>query len=384
MNPGSTASLMRTLSPLVKLATGALVIVALSKAQMVLIPIAFALVLSFILSTPLKWLQRWMPSWAGLTLVMLVTVGSIGGLTFLLTNQLNDLTTQLTQYTESMRKKVTSAQQGGGGAVDRMQVMFKRITERVATEEDGRNIAVHFEPAKLSAVEHLLGLVQPLAEPVMMSLFVLVLCAFLLARRDDVRNRLIRLVGPANVTSTTHALDEGGQRISRYLLGEVMISAGFALAAGLGLFLIGIPHAALWGGLAGAARFVPYLGVFVSTLVPAMLAFALFPGWRATLMTVGLLGGLTLVANFAVEPLVIGRRTGVSSIALLVSALFWGWLWGPVGLVLATPLTLSLGVLGRHVRELRFLAVIVGDEQALETEVSHSSTDPKPRGLSTV
>jgi predicted PurR-regulated permease PerM len=367
---GGSASLAKTLSALAKLATAALVIAALSMGRVVLMPIAFALVLSFILSSPMRWLQHRIPRWMALSLAMLVTIGLLGGVAYVLATQMDDLATQLGKYTDSMHRKLAAIQQGGRGPFDRAQAMFAKVTEGLAATADPHNVAVHVVPSEVSPLEHLITLAQPLAEPLVTVFFVLVLCAFLLARRDDVRNRLIRLVGPSNVTSTTRALDEGGQRISRYLLGQTMINVGFGVVVGFGLFWIGIPHAALWGGLAGLARFVPYLGVFISTLIPALLAFALFPGWNRTLLTVGLLVGLDAATNFAIEPLVIGHRTGVSSIALLISALFWAWLWGPLGLVLATPLTVSLSVLGRHVRAMRFLAVMLGDEQALGTEIS--------------
>jgi hypothetical protein len=181
---------------------------------------------------------------------------------------------------------------------------------------------------------------------------------------------LIRLVGTANVTMTTRTLDEGAQRITRYLLDQTMINAAFGAVIGIGLYLIGIPYAALWGAVAALARFVPYLGAVASMLMPATLAFAIFPGWSQTLLTMGLFVGMDVITAYAIEPLLIGHRTGVSSIALLTSALFWTWLWGPLGLVLATPITVSLAVLGRHVPDLQFLAVLLGDDQVIGTDIS--------------
>jgi hypothetical protein len=192
----------------------------------------------------------------------------------------------------------------------------------------------------------------------------------MIGRRDDLRNRLINLVGTSNVTLTTHALDEVEQRVTRYLRDQALINAIFGAVVGTGLYFIGIPYAVLWGALAALARFVPYLGAIASMLMPTALAFAIFPGWSRAILTMGLFAGMDVITAYAIEPLIIGRRTGVSAVALLISAFFWGWLWGPMGLALAIPITVSLAVLGRHVPELQILAVLLGDDQVIGTEIS--------------
>jgi hypothetical protein len=171
------------------------------------------------------------------------------------------------------------------------------------------------------------------------------------------------------VTLTTRALDEAGQRISRFLTHQSAINAGFGVVIALGLFAIGIPYAPLWGFLVAILRFVPFVGTALAMLLPGLLAFAQFDGWWRMLATLGLFLGLDALAAYVVEPIVIGRKTGVSSMAMLVSAVFWSWLWGPVGLVLSTPLTVCLAVLGKHVPRLEYLAVLLGDEPALEAEI---------------
>jgi predicted PurR-regulated permease PerM len=209
-------------------------------------------------------------------------------------------------------------------------------------------------PARVSRATHLWDLIRPLAEPVISGLFVLVLCMSMLGRRDDLRNRLIRLVGRGSEASTIRVLDEGAQRITRYLRDQTGINAIFGGVVGLGLYFIGIPCFVLWGAFAALARFVPYLGAIASMLVPAALAFALFLG-------------TDVVTAFALEPVLIGYRTGVSSVGLLVSAFFRAWVWGPVGLALAIPVTVSLVVLGRNVPGLGFLAVLLEDDPAVDT-----------------
>jgi predicted PurR-regulated permease PerM len=355
---------------LARLATATLVVAILSIGRPVLVPIAVAGVLAFLLAPPLRWLQRFLPRLVALALVVGAALGVLGSAAFVLATQLADLTTQLGKYTESMRRKLAALQASAGGPLARVEAMLARVTEGLEKGDAPGVVPVHVVSSDLSPAARLWELVGPLAEPLITVLFVVVLTVFMLAQRDDLRNRLIRLVGPGHVTATTRTLDDASQRITRFLLDQTMINATFGVVVGLGLFFLGIPYAALWGALAALARFIPYLGAIGSMLMPAALAFALFPGWSHTLATVGLFLGMDVITAYAVEPLLIGRRTGVSSIALLVSALAWTWLWGPIGLALATPVTVSLAVLGRHVPALRFLAVVLGDDQVIGMEVS--------------
>ena len=369
MDLGTTASVTRAVSLIAKAVAVLLLLLVLSRARTVLLPITLAAVLAFILTAPMKWLQRYLPRVPALALVMLLAVGSLGTAGYVIADELDDLTTQLGKYTESMRLKV-AALDTGRGPLARLEVMFARVTEGLGERAEPGNTSVELVPARLNPVERLWAVVEPLAEPLITALFVLVLCAFMLGQRDDLRNRFIRVVGPANVTFTTRALDEGAHRITRLLLDQTMINGAFGVVAGLGLWAIGIPYAALWGVVAAFARFVPYLGPLAAMLMPAALAFAIFPGWSHALITIGLFLGLDGLTAYVIEPVLIGHRTGVSSIALLVSALLWTWLWGPLGLMLATPITVSLVVLGRHVPSLQFLAVLLGDAQVIGTEIS--------------
>lgn len=369
MEPAGAASLSRSLSIFAKLATAALIVAVVGLARPVLMPIAFAGVLAFILSAPMRWLRHRMPKLPALALLMLLTVSVLGSATYVIAVQLNDLTTQLGTYTESMRRKL-AALHGGDGPLARVEVMIARVTEGLEQQVESVSVPVQVMPAQISPVARSWGQLEPLAGPLMTVLFVLVLCIFVLGQRDDLRNRLIRIVGTRNVMATTRTLDEGAQRVMRYLLTQTMINAAFGTAVGVGLYVIGVPYAALCGVIAALARFVPYLGAIASLLLPSALAFAVFPGWTEMLFTVGLFVGVDVLVAYAIEPLVIGHRTGVSPIALLVSVGFWTWLWGPAGLVLATPITVALAVLGRHVPDLRLLSVLLGDDQVIGTEIS--------------
>jgi len=193
---------------------------------------------------------------------------------------------------------------------------------------------------------------------------VIVLVIFMLIQREDLRNRLIRLVGYGSLTVTNQALEEAGQRISRYLLMQTIINSSFGLAVGFALYLIGLPYAILWGFLAMALRFVPYIGPFAAAMMPSALSLAVFEGWYWPMVVAGLFLALELLINMVLEPLLYGESAGVSGVGLVVAIAFWTWLWGPVGLVLATPLTVCVVVLGKYVPGMDFIGVLISDRSA--------------------
>jgi cell division inhibitor SulA len=197
----------------------------------------------------------------------------------------------------------------------------------------------------------------------------LVLVVFMLLKRENLRNRLIRLIGHGRMTVTTKALDDAGQRISRFLVMQLIVNASFGLVLGLGLLLIQVPHALLWGFLAALLRYVPYLGSWVTAGVLILFSLAFFPGWVQPCLVVALIVVLDLVTGNVVEPRLFGHSMGVSEVALLVAAAFWAFLWGPIGLVLSSPLTVCLVVLGKYVPQLEFLDVLLGDEPSLDTDI---------------
>jgi hypothetical protein len=200
---------------------------------------------------------------------------------------------------------------------------------------------------------------------------VIVLVIFMLIYREDLRNRLIRLIGYGRLTVTTKALEEAGDRISRYLLMQTIINASFGLAIGSAFFLISLPYAVLWGFLAAVLRFIPYAGAFAATVMPSALSLAVFDGWLWPILVVGLFVALELLNNMVLEPLLYGESAGVSKVGLLVAIAFWTWLWGPVGLVLATPLTVCVVVLGKYVPGLDFIGVLMSDQPAMESNMSY-------------
>jgi hypothetical protein len=217
-------------------------------------------------------------------------------------------------------------------------------------------------------VQDLRELLGPLAEPAETAAIVIIFTLFMLIKREDLRNRAIRLAGKGQLNIMTQAFDDASRRLSRYLLMQFLVNAGYGLIFGGALYFIGVPHALLWGVFAGLLRFVPYVGSPIAAALPIAMALAVFPGWREAGLTFGAFVILELTVANVVEPLLYGAHTGISSLAILVAAVFWAMLWGPVGLVLSTPLTVCLIVLGRHVPQLDFLEVVLGDEPVLLPE----------------
>jgi hypothetical protein len=208
----------------------------------------------------------------------------------------------------------------------------------------------------------------PLSGPLETAIIVIIFTLFMLVKREDLRNRVIRLAGRGQLSVMTQAFDDASRRLSRYLLLQFLVNAGYGSLFGVGLYFIGVPHALLWGVVAAFLRFVPYIGTFVGAALPIAMAIAVFPGWRQAGLALGAFVLLELTVSNLLEPLLYGAHTGISSLAILVAAVFWATLWGPVGLILSTPLTVCLVALGRYVPQLKFLEVVLGDEPALPPE----------------
>jgi predicted PurR-regulated permease PerM len=349
----------------------ALVFAGLYWLQAVLIPIALAILLTFLLSPAVGALQR---RGLGRVPAVLVTVvlalSVLGGIGWTLTRQLVTLADELPQYSLNIHQRIADLRGASkGGSVEKVQKTVEDVVGEIQkTDKPGvtrqKPIAVVLEPPSILA--HLPTLLQALASAVVVT----VLMIFMLLERRELRDRVILLIGYRRLTATTRALDEAGARISRYLLMQSTINGGFGVAVGLGLFLIGVPYAVIWGVLAAALRFIPYVGSFVAALLTLALSLAVFPGWLQPALVVGLFLLLDLVV-MVVEPWLYGQSAGVSQVALLIAVIFWTWLWGPVGLLLATPLTVCLIVLGKHLPALGFIVVLMGDRPVIESKARY-------------
>ncbi len=359
----------------------ALIATFLYVAREVLIPIALAILLSFVLSPVVRLLERChLPRSLSVVAVVLIAFGVIFALGSLLVSQVNQLAADLPSYRSTLSDKIKSVRgvAGGSGTLERASEVLKDLSKEIeAPKPDAsgatsrlpgltsKPIPVEVRQPEASALQTFVALITPLVNPLAMTGIVVIFVIFILLQREDLRSRLIRLAGAHDLQKTTLAIDEAGYRLSRLLLAQLALNAGFGLIIGLGLWLIGVPSAPLWGILAMALRFVPYIGAVIAAILPLIVAAAVGEGWSMVLWTAALFLIVEPLTGHVIEPMLYGHSTGLSPVAIVVSATFWTWLWGPIGLVLATPLTICLVVLGRHVERLEFLEVILGNEPAL-------------------
>ena len=357
--------------PFYWLATLALVIVGLSHAQAVLVPLALSVLIAFALTPAVRTLARRLGHPVAVAIVVILALLAVASFGYLLERQLVELSTQMTRYSKAMSGKLAVLRGNETGGLSGLTKTIDNLAAQLdhTTTAAVEATPVEVQPARATALERFNETIAPVLRPLADFVVVLVLVIFLLSSRGDLRDRFIRLAGKRNISLTTRTLDEAGQRIGRFLIVQSAINGGFGVAISLGLWLIGVPFPGLWGFLAAVLRFVPFLGTLLGMLLPAALAFAQLPGWSHAVAVIAVFLGLDSIVGYGIEPLVVGHRTGVSSLAMIVMAVFWTWLWGPVGLVLSTPLTVCLAVLGRQVPRLEFLAVLLGDAPALDPDI---------------
>jgi predicted PurR-regulated permease PerM len=360
----------------------ALVIAALYVGREIFVPVALAVLLSFVLAPFVTKLQAWrMPRTLSVIIVVFVGFSVIFGLGGLMVSQASRLAADLPGYQQTLKDKIDSIRglTGGSGTLERASRVLKELKTELQNSQTGgqpgssgilqqspdKPITVEVKQPDPGALTTLAAIIEPLISPLTTTLIVVIFVVFILIQRQDLRNRFVRLAGSQDIQRTTAAIDEAGERLSKLFLTQIVFNAAFGLAIGIGLELIGVPSAPLWGLIAMIMRFVPYIGALISAVFPLILAAAVGSGWEMLLMTGALFAVLELLAGQVIEPLVYGHSTGLSPVAIIVSASFWTWLWGPVGLVLATPLTICLVVVGRHVDRLQFLDIMLGDEPPL-------------------
>jgi len=333
-------------------------------AQIVLIPIALAMLGTFLLSPLVSQVQRTrLPRVPAVILVVALALGLATGLGWVLVSQVTGLASDLPKYRETITRKISDLQKmRHGRALEQVETTAKDVLKQIdkgAPQGEKPVPVVVSQPSPLWNLPHV---VHPLTTAFM----VLVLVIFMLIQQRELIARIIRLFGYERMAATTRLLDEAGSRISRYLLTQSIINGTFGLGIGIGLAVIGLPFALALGSLAAILRFLPYVGPWLAALVPLTLSLAVFDGWTRPLLILGLFIVTELTVAFVIEPLLYGRSAGVSAIALLVGAGFWTWLWGPIGLALATPLTVCLVVASRAVAGLEFIEVLMSDDPPVE------------------
>jgi predicted PurR-regulated permease PerM len=348
----------------------------------ILVPVALAVLFSFVLAPFVIRLQSWrVPRTVSVLVTVFIGFSVMFSLGGLMVSQANRLAEELPGYQQTLRDKIQGLRgfaTGGSGTLERASRVLRELDSELQNPAAGRSaidglrrqpldkpIPVEIRQPDPGTLTTLVAIIQPLIQPLTTTGIVVIFVIFILLQRQDLRNRFIRLAGSHDMQRTTAALDDAGQRLSRLFLNQMIVNATFGLLVGIGLQLIGVPSAPLWGLVAAILRFVPYVGSAISAVFPLILAAAVGSGWGMLLMTVALFASLQLIASQVVEPLVYGRSSGLSPVAIVLSASFWTWLWGPIGLVLATPLTVCLVVVGRHVDRLQFFDVLLGNQPAL-------------------
>jgi len=347
------------------------VVAALHFAEDVLIPVAISVLLAFLLA-PLvsRFEARGLPRGASVGLTSIIAFALIGALVFTVAYQFLGLVEDLPSYRENLLEKVRSLRAGGSGRLDRSVETVKEITEELSKASPGVPDSppiptvriVESPPTASQVLRNALG---PLVRPVSTAAIVVVFVIFMLLQREDLRDRLVRLLGAGEMHATVAAMDDAARRVSRYLAMQTLINAIQGTLVAAGLWLLGVPDSLLWGALTIVLRFIPYLGPVLAAAGPILVSVAYFPGWEQPLVVAGGIAVLELINNNALEPRLYGASIGVSSFALIVATVFWTWLWGTPGLFLATPLTVCVAVMGKYTPQLEFLAVLLADKPVL-------------------
>ena len=329
----------------------------------VLIPLALAILLAFLLAPAVRRLERWKLGRGPATiLVSCLGFGVILGVSAVAATQAVSLAAKLPQYRQNIVNKIHALRHPDRrSTIGKAAEAIKDIEKQAAPERPPMPV----KETAGTALEALAQLVTPVAKPAAMTLAVIVFTVLLLLNREAMRERLIGLLGTARISATTRAMGEASHRVSRYLGTQLVVNSMFGIPFGIALWLIGIPNALLFGLLGMVLRFVPYVGVWIAAAMPIALSFAISDGWTPVLWTAGVFVVLELLLAYVIEPWLYGKSAGLSPIAILAAVLFWTWLWGPIGLLLATPLTVCVAVIGRHIPEFGYFNMLLGTDPVL-------------------
>jgi predicted PurR-regulated permease PerM len=353
------------------LATVILVVGCLYWASGLFIPIALAILLTFLLSPVVSALDKFLPRSASVVIVVFLAFMVLGGIVWAIAGQIRGFVDKLPQYTENLQEKIRDIQAvGEGNFFQRIQTAVEEIRTTLAPE--GGALTPEEEPIPVVTESSPWSFALPtLIDVLGTSGLTIILVFFMLIQREQLRSRIIRLIGYGRITTTTTALDEAGERVSRYLLVQSLINGSFGLVVGIGLYFIGLPYAVLWGFLAAVLRFIPYLGPWLGAILPIATSLAVFTGWSRSIMVIVLFLAAELFTNMILETIFYSQSAGVSETALLVAVAFWTWLWGGIGLVLATPMTVCLVVLSKHIPQMAFIRTLMSDEEPPESTLDY-------------
>ena len=355
----------------------------------VLVPVALSVLLSFLLAPGVRWLERRrFPRVLATTVMVGLACCVIAGLVWITVAQFLNFAASLPEYKTNIQSKISILRSDPQGSLSKARQTIDEIGTEMAKQDAAaaaspprgsprssrlpapgdRPLPVTIEEKQLTPFELLREVINPLIVPLTVAGAVLLFTFIMLLQREDLRDRMIRLVGDRQLNVTTQVFEEAGDRVSRYLRMQLIVNVSYGLPVGIALYLIGIPNAALWGVLATALRFIPYLGAWIAAALPIALAFAISDDWSLVVWTVAVFVVLELISNNVIEPWAYGATTGMSALAVIVAAIFWTWLWGAVGLLLAVPLTVCLVVVGRYIPQFSFLSIMLGDQPVLSLQ----------------
>ena len=345
-------------------------------AREVLIPVALAILLTFVLAPLVRRVERLrLPRIAAVMVVMVTTTIGLGTLGWFVEGQVVELALHLPQYKQNIKNKLEQYRRDGKTDLERAGETITQLSKEVTAPAEDAAAVAPSQPLTVKVVEdpdpplsYARTTLGPLLSPLATAAIVLAFTVFMLIKREDLRSRLIRLVGQRQMAQTIPALDDAALRVSRYVLIQATVNGIAGVGIGLGLFLLGVPGAVLWGLLTAILRFIPYIGTWIAAVLPVALSFAVSDGWTQPILALGVIVVVEAACANILEPLLFCQGTGLSPLSVLAAAVFWGWLWGPVGLMLAVPLTVCLVVIGRHVPRFEFLSVLLGDEPVLPPE----------------
>jgi predicted PurR-regulated permease PerM len=368
------------------LVPAAIVVTALYFGRPVLLPLAVSVLFAFALAPLVGRLRK-----LGVGRVFSVVVATVLalGLTFaiaiFITTRTVELAGELPRYQTNLIEKIRSIRGTTmtGGAVERATDLLNTLRDQFVSEKapapraqrsaarpGEQPVQVQIREPETQPLDIAAGLATSLLEFLVAGAIVVIFVIFILLYKEDIRDRFIRLAGSADIQKAALLLDDGAERLGSYLLTQIAINAAFGLVITLGLWMIGIPNPMLWGLIGAILRFVPYAGVPLAAILPVMLGLSVDPGWSMAILTIALYAIVEIIFGQAIEPWLFGRRVGLSPLAIVVAVTFWTWLWGPVGLLLSTPLTMCLVVLGRHFEHLQFFDVLLGDKAPLSSAES--------------
>jgi predicted PurR-regulated permease PerM len=339
-------------------------------AREVLIPLALAIVFGFLLAPAVRRLESWRLHRVPATLIVAaIALAIVIGVGWLAGNQFVSLVGKLPEYRDNINEKLSALRAPPKGALGKAAEAIKDLESAATQRPREQQKPVPERGLPTTPLELIAELGVPLLTLASMALAVVVLTVLMLLKREDLRDRVIRLAGEGRMNATTRAMEDAVQRVSRYVLMQLIVNAMYGVPLGVGLYLIGVPNAPLWGLLAMVLRFIPYLGAWIAAAMPIALAFAISDGWTMVAWTIGVIVALELIVAYVIEPWIYSGSTGLSPLAIIAAVIFWTWLWGPIGTLVATPLTVCVAAVGRHLPQFAFLNVILGIEPVLAPDM---------------